>query len=415
MLEGNNGGLYCFEHTLVEIESILTACADSLSPLTPSTPYGLSAEYFLSNSISSSDILLYKTQAKENIKSDLGVEVCSTPDRDLHSIDEKPLDEILQKEIRYKNEMARFRDVDSLSAIMRIRKEKKTNHLEDCKAVFVTTNLGLARAARAAFVQKDKWDYLIPPCITDHRLTAHLWLKMPTKSPSLSKKRIIADCYASIQPSEEFWIAFVGEIEKLKLQDNLSIDDYYLLRYDLDVRRHIMEASLGDKSIFENEELFITGTIPELLKATKEEIRKKLAKENEEEAKRNRQKAEEIESNNQILRKQLLKVEEKLEKDNSIRKSRVTSLSNRIAKAISISIEAVLLVALGITSYACLFGTEKQLLSFIPNQLLGTMSFVLLVLTVSNLYKGQTLKSIVSKLEKAISEFVYIRLAKIML
>ena len=67
------------------------------------------------------------------------------------------------------------RDVKSIAAIGRIRKDNKYKKIEDCKAIFVTTNYNLVESAEKCLEHK-KYEE-IGYIITDVELTTILWLK----------------------------------------------------------------------------------------------------------------------------------------------------------------------------------------------------------------------------------------------
>ena len=56
----------------------------------------------------------------------------------------------------------------------------------------------------------------------------------------------MADCYSAIQPSDALIKKYLAEIEKLKADDRISNDDYYLLRTHR-VSLNLLETkSMGD-------------------------------------------------------------------------------------------------------------------------------------------------------------------------
>jgi len=63
-------------------------------------------------------------------------------------IDEQALERVLENRIGYGDDRARarIRDVNSLSGIHRLRRGRPYFHIEECKAMFVTTNSSLVRA-----------------------------------------------------------------------------------------------------------------------------------------------------------------------------------------------------------------------------------------------------------------------------
>ena len=143
------------------------------------------------------------------------------------------------------------------------------NFIEDCRALFITTNKAVARASRS-FFQSQTHDSFIPPCITDYSLTNLLWLKMPLKMPDLPMKRIIADCYAALQPDEKLIRAYLSKIDKLEQEREIAEEEVFMLRYSLEARQALMELTSGDEDVLTN------VSLQELLQITKENM---LAKE----------------------------------------------------------------------------------------------------------------------------------------
>ena len=396
--------LYCFEHTLIEIEGVLSACAHSLSNVSNNTPYGYSAEYFVVNNYSEDDVILFKVQAKTDIEKALRIKIVKKPEYDKYSINDNQLDEYLQSQISYKNDIARHRDIDSISAIMRLRLDKNTQHIEECKAVFVTTNYALARASRNYFVNLDSGEYTIPPCVTDHRLTTQIWLKMPTMAPSLSKKRIIADCFASIQPSDNFWYKFVGEIEKLKTLGNITEETYYLLRYSLSIRKSLMEMSLGDESYFDNEDFFVNATIPELLKLAEENLKDKVKNRYETDTKKLKTEINKLVNDKKVLSSQISKEKhEKLKITEEINKKHL-GLANRWSNLITNILKASVIVALIVgTILSFPFGFKDSVQGTFPMLIVSISIAIIAIMTILNLCFGTTIKIGARKFESYLS------------
>jgi len=71
--------------------------------------------------------------------------------------------------------------------------------LEDSIAIFITTNSNLAKVVNEFYYELND-SITISPCITDYTLTNILWLKTPSKAPSLPMKRIIADATRQFNP-----------------------------------------------------------------------------------------------------------------------------------------------------------------------------------------------------------------------
>lgn len=123
-----------------------------------------------------------------------------------------------------------WRDVDSLSGMYRSRMGVMPKSLKECKALFVTTNSSLALASRRFEKKHNKTNHTIPTCVTDSFLGTIIWLATPAKAQNVAEKKLIADSYALIEPSDELITKYLDELEKLKTQKVITDDEYILLR-----------------------------------------------------------------------------------------------------------------------------------------------------------------------------------------
>ncbi len=110
------------------------------------TPYSFAPK--CTSGFSPSDIEIFIV----NLESDLlntRIEVVDKPPYiPEYVIDEPKLLEILEEKIPYHSPFAAQRDVDSVAAIMRLRKGGDFFFIEECKALFVTTNNALVSSCR---------------------------------------------------------------------------------------------------------------------------------------------------------------------------------------------------------------------------------------------------------------------------
>jgi hypothetical protein len=241
--------LKCFRHTVDEVRGVLSACSHRLASGQLRDAYGPSLDYFITTGYTASDIELFSIKLEDNLKQ-LKIDIVDKPKyKHEYVIDERLLFDMLDHYMSYSNIYALSRDVDSISAIMRLREGKECFSVEDCRAVFITTNSGLFRVACDYYYIKAQ-SHTIAPCLTDYTLTNLLWLKQPTKAPDLPRKRIIADCFATIQPSEKLYRKYLSEIDKLKINEQISNDDYFLLRHSLEAKSSLMEITLGEEEAF---------------------------------------------------------------------------------------------------------------------------------------------------------------------
>lgn len=264
----SGGDLKCFTHTLAEIKGALEAIAVSISrsrsqPI--SGPIVPSVEFFLGEEATESDILRKISTLEQDLKT-LRISVVEKPEYvEEFVIDERALREHLHKNMNYANQRALDRDVDSISAIQRIREWGEYVFIEESRAIFVTSNAGLARFSTDFFYGRFN-PGAIPPVITDNMLTTLLWLKRPVQAPDLPRKRIIADYFAAVQPSDRLWVKYQHEISALEKDREISIDEYYLLRHTIQAKTALMELTHGE------ELAFTRGSVREILKLAKEKI-----------------------------------------------------------------------------------------------------------------------------------------------
>jgi hypothetical protein len=139
--------LKCFSHTVDEIRGILSACSYRIRAGRLRDAYGPTIEYFLQKDYSASDIELLSVRLEKDLKA-LRINVEDKPGYEEHAyvIDEEGLKNCLSSAISYRepNGIAVSRDVDSISGIMRLRRGRQTDIVEECLAVFISTNLELA-------------------------------------------------------------------------------------------------------------------------------------------------------------------------------------------------------------------------------------------------------------------------------
>ncbi len=258
--------LLCFKHTVDEIRGILNAGATIAAYGRTRDVHGRAIEHFLARGYTPSDIELLSATLERDLRS-LRISVTGKPSY-VHKyvIDEQALSDLLDSQMAYRNPLALQRDVDSVSAVMRLREGGEFYEIEDCRALFVTTNVDLVCLSRDFFHGEHPYGE-VPPCTTDYTLANLLWLKTPVQAPDLPRKRIIADYYAAMQPDERLWRRYLDEIDKLEQSGAVTAEDYYLLRHSLEAKFALMDLTLGE------EEAFTEGTVPEIIEVTKSRIR----------------------------------------------------------------------------------------------------------------------------------------------
>jgi hypothetical protein len=93
---------------------------------------------------------------------------------------------------------------------------------------------------------------VIPACVTATVIATTVWLQSPARIESLSSKSIISDCYAALAPNTELMTRFLAELENLKAQARISVDEYLWMRSSRVARDLLDLKTLGDWASFDN-------------------------------------------------------------------------------------------------------------------------------------------------------------------
>jgi len=374
----------CFAHTRDEIFRALDACAHRLGAGRLIDSYGPSMEHFIENRISESDVRMRMNRLEDDLRG-IGVRIVEKPAYKKHEyvIDERGLASALSGAIPNYRETALEHDVDCVAGIMRLRGSHRTRHLEDCRAIFVTTNRILAQIS-SEFLARDRDAGDIAPCITDFALTNILWLKQPTAAPDLPRKRIMADCYAAIQPSAELWAKCVDEVEKLSQDGQIDSEDYYELRYSLATRDYLMEETCGVR------QAFVAGTVSQ--------IRARMAKARQRELAEERAELEREHSRERAGLEDRLAT---LEQRDGARRRAISGRAEGLARVLTRFLGAgMLLVLLLGTIFTFPVKLPPLAKESLGRYLLPVVLFLLFVFLICNAVFGVCVKDILARFEK---------------
>jgi len=330
MIYQKQGNLRVFSHTVNEIHEILEAIANRSALTDTDEGYGEVWDYLISHGYTPSTALLINAKLSKTL-SDKNIQSDSVPGGyDKFGVDEVKLQKLLDEELSLLRPEGRRKDLESITAIYRLREGKYYHEFEKCPAFFVTTSKGVILAASKFFNtnMSDK----IPLCLTDAFLTNLLWLKGPDQAKDLPRQRLMCSCITWLNPNESLWYKYIADIKKLRQDSTITDDDYYLLRYSLHAREELMEHTLGDDAEFKS------SSIPDILNAVKEHIR-------EEERTKAQVLVSEAENKAAVLSSSLEIVSAELQKKQRhdiVRLLKKASISRGIARGISISLRILL-------------------------------------------------------------------------
>lgn len=271
ILESMNARLCIFDVTLKEIQRIFLAAENARLSTARFTPFrpGDVFDYFMRNGYSPSDIKLEAEKLDERLRR-LGFHVENRPPISAAlGVDEVKLNEYLNREFGSETpigNLARQHDIDSVTAIYRLRSGEPQKYFESCKAIFVTGNFGLVRAVNAYFKDELGDTSDAPIIIGDRIFTMLMWLKAVDKKPALPRHQIVANSLAAMSPARKLWDNFLQEAQRLAAKGQMTQADYNIMAFSLEARTALMALTEGDQSAVSE------GTLLDVLKRSKDLI-----------------------------------------------------------------------------------------------------------------------------------------------
>ena len=220
-----------FQHTFDELQAILRAIADTAYSSRKKSSLVRRVE---SLGIAKSD-LVEDAELLVQTLFDLGISVVDAPIiLEPLSINERDLDTHLQSRIGYKRQEAKVRDVASLTAVYRLRHGEIRKRLENCNAIFITTNTNLAAAStdffRNLFKEENKVN-VVQHCMSDVVFTMRMWLKLPSEFSSVPRSSLIAHALSTLRPHDALYDTFLDYLAKLVAEGSLTDDQSVRVRF----------------------------------------------------------------------------------------------------------------------------------------------------------------------------------------
>ncbi len=257
--QGANLGM--FTHCVQELRSIVRGAADGISYLAPGLRPSKLTVRFRDDKMTFAEALLLSSSIEQKLAG-LSVVFQDAPDHDpRYGIEEEQWEAMLQETVNYQSDGARLCDLASLIGVHRLRKGVSSDSLEDCRAVLMTANPKVTRAARRfSGINGTSW----PLAIVDHDVAALLWSKEPMDAPDLPRNQIIANALAVLHPSQDLWTRYCAVLDQLAESDADLTDAVLVLRNSSEARRLLMGDSMGDPS------RVTPGLVQSILKEIKE-------------------------------------------------------------------------------------------------------------------------------------------------
>lgn len=399
LLHDLHASLRCFEHTLDEIHGVLDGIERTLRNNIHTSSHQRDVhEYNFKAGMKSSDV----AELIATLDSRLAAQNIEVVPKPLHDerlgVNEEKLATILQAEVHYRREETMHHDLDALTSIHRLRGGRLLDHLESCRAIFVTTNTTLARASSRFYREEfGAQAAKVPHCIPDYTMTTLAWLKKPLKAPDLPLKKLLAECYAALNPPDALWRQYLEEIERLRGRGNITHDDTILLRFSTEAQTLLMDKTLGDPDFLTEQ------TIGEILEEAKVKVSEptKVALETALQQKDEAERAV-MEANRRVNDVQL-DAQRKIHDIEQNQRQRIHFISSKAGEIVKWFLLALLIlvqVGLAIVSYINLSNSQFPLWIVVAG--FGITS----ILSMLNLTFGTTLMSIVAPLQRCFTEWL---------
>lgn len=386
LLRKLGGTVATFSHSREELEKVIKGAAYHIDSLNGRGSIVTEARR---RGQTKSDLLVLAGQIEDKLN-DTRIEVHSTPQYIMEfQIDETVFEKDLADEVSYFNPRAKEYDINSVRSIYVIRRGASPMTIEQSKAVLVTSNSGFSRAA-FQYGLKYEESREVSPVITDFSLANIAWLKAPLDAPALPITEVLAVSYAALQPSTELLEKYLKEIDKLEQQGKITERDHQLLRSSPLAQDELMNLTLGE------EEALNEQTITETLERVTAEIKKEESEKYKAEQSSHKETLEQLAS----VKKEYCRIQESLRRD---------CRRNAFICSWCASIIISVLLACGLVAG---FGIKTN--NPIVGWLLMIASSVLLLLTLSNLIFGTTVKNLHKKLQACcLAWFIRRKTAKI--
>lgn len=235
-----------FDHSLRELDGVLQS-AENFSRSAQKRDARPMNLHFQDQGWTAADITLARQAVPEALAA-LNIEVVPKPDDyRKFGLDEEKLEQALQDAVHYKHETSRRYDVESLSAIHRLRKGTSRGTLDRCGAVLLTNNVELVRAV----IDDERHEW--PLAMTDSALAGILWARSPAVAGELPRNMVLAAAYAGMQPDPRLWARYIDEVTVLESRGAVSADDAVVLRSTSQGRSALMDETLGLESRLSSE------------------------------------------------------------------------------------------------------------------------------------------------------------------
>jgi|YNPMSStandDraft_1061717.scaffolds.fasta_scaffold05612_4 hypothetical protein len=186
----------------------------------------------------SDDCIQFIVNMERKIYEELGVQIENTGiDLNEWDVEDKNIYSRLLQYKSYQNILGQRHDICSIYKIRELRGRRPQREIENCGALFLSSDLKLTRFDYEEFKHKDT--FTVSEVISDRFLNTLLWLKNPKTVKELPLETILS-IHSEILIDRTIWNRFYENLEKLKKDEKISDEDVATLIY-----YHQVEQDLG--------------------------------------------------------------------------------------------------------------------------------------------------------------------------
>jgi hypothetical protein len=247
LVHATGGKLAVFEHTVDECRNVLAWALEVFGTSSfMQTPMGVAAA---KRGLGRSHYVLLLGRFDEYLTEKLSLTLAETPEyNEAFQIDEDLLKHQIEYDVQYSvlRPYTVLHDVNCVRSIYALRRGKRPTALEESVAVFLTSNVALAKSIYY-FSKASESSVEVSPVLTDTAIAINSWLKQPLQTIDLPRLELMAVAHAGLNPHFGFWQKYNKLIQHLKRENRISDRDLQVLRSTMTARREIMAVSLGDQ------------------------------------------------------------------------------------------------------------------------------------------------------------------------
>ena len=251
-----------FDHNYNEVDGIISRAATwALSPEYNLAYANNAARFFHDSGMDQQQISDF-CSALETKLNDLGITRRNTDYdvfKDKFQEDEKELFDMVKEKYLEKGtvlpvekEKSILIDVRSIVMVYRERKGQTSTKIENAKHLMITTNNAIANVSKKYESNRSSSAGHIPACISGDLLGAILWLNSPVEMLGYQKQQLLADCYRYLKPDRMLLEKYIGSLEEARRADDIDEKKYLFLRTHPVVLDSLMNITRGDYARFDS-------------------------------------------------------------------------------------------------------------------------------------------------------------------